>query len=169
MTKKLLALLLAAAIPFSLAACSGSSSSTSSSSQAAPASSAPASSAAPADSASEAADASAYEVTEPITIQFWHSLANETKAAAMAKIAEDFNASQDMVTVEASYMGSYAAIEEQFMAAQMAKTGLPGLCVINYPQIPVYAINGVAESLDPYIQASGFDVEDIVDGFISPL
>lgn len=164
MTKRILALLFAVLMVCSLTACTGGSSG-------APTAQGDPLPAASGDvqSSNAAPDASQYEVTQPITIQFWHSLANETKAAAMAQIAEDFNRSQDLITVETGYMGSYSAIEEQFMAAMTAKSGVPALCVINYPKVPNYATNGVAEPLGPYMEAFGFETDDFVEGFMEPL
>ena len=59
------------------------------------ASSAPASSAA----ASEAADPSKYEVTEPITITWWHALETQYDEL-VTDIVDRFNKSQDLITVE---------------------------------------------------------------------
>ena len=94
--KKVLALALALCMVFSLCACSGSTGSTA----------APAAPEAPAAEApAEAAPASMYEVTEPITIIWWHALEDQY-SALVSEVVDGFNASQDLVTVEAQYIGA---------------------------------------------------------------
>ena len=83
------------------------------------ASSAPASSAA----ASEAADPSKYEVTEPITITWWHALESQYDDL-VADVVKKFNETQNLITVEAQYIGSYKDINEALVAAHAAGTGL---------------------------------------------
>ena len=53
-----------------------------------------------------AVDASMYEVTEPITIQWWHSLEAQY-SDVVDQVVNDFNSSQDLITVEPVYVGSY--------------------------------------------------------------
>ena len=64
-------------------------------------------------------DPSAYEVTEPITIQWWHALEDQY-SQTVAEIVEGFNSSQDLITVEATYVGSYAQTNEALVAANAA-------------------------------------------------
>lgn len=96
--KKFLALALVLCMVFALCACGGSTGSTA----------APAESAAPAEESAEPApaDASMYEVTEPITIIWWHALEDQY-SELVNEVVDGFNASQDLVTVEAQYIGAY--------------------------------------------------------------
>ena len=124
-----------------LTACSGGGSTGKASTAA---SSAPASSAA----ASEAADPSKYEVTEPITITWWHSLETQYDEL-VTDIVDRFNKSQDLITVEAQYIGTYTEANEAMAAANAAGTGLPALTVSSTKYITAYGESGALENLDP--------------------
>ena len=67
-------------------------------------------------SAAPAVDASMYEVTEPITIQWWHSIEDQN-AQTVEDVVSAFNSSQDLITVEAVYVGSYGQVNEALVAA----------------------------------------------------
>ena len=155
--KKVLALALALCMVFSLCACSGSTGSTA----------APAAPEAPAAEApAEAAPASMYEVTEPITIVWWHALEDQY-SALVSEVVDGFNASQDLVTVEAQYIGAYKDVNEALVAAHAAGTGLPAVCVANTDYVASYGAGGVFENLDPYIAATGYDVDDFSTGLLT--
>ena len=126
-----------------------------------------ASSAAPASSAaaSEAADASKYEVTEPITITWWHALETQYDEL-VSDIVDRFNQSQDLITVEAQYIGSYAEVNEAVAAANAAGTGLPALTVSSTKYITAYGESGALENLDPYVEATGYDINDFSAGLL---
>ena len=83
-------------------------------------------------SAAPAVDASMYEVTEPITIQWWHSIEDQN-AQTVEDVVSAFNSSQDLITVEAVYVGSYGQVNEALVAAHAAGTGLPAVTVANTP------------------------------------
>lgn len=110
-------------------------------------------------------DPSKYEVTEKIEIEWWHAL-EEQYTDTVNKVVEGFNSSQDMVTVKPVYVGNYAAVNEALVAAHAAGTGLPGVSVANTPFVAEYAAGGLTEDLTPYIQATGFDIEDFGEGLI---
>lgn len=159
--KRSIALLAALALMLSMAAC-------------APKDPAPSSSggSTPSGNSSQAdpsGGASAYEVTEPVKIEFWHNNALEEKVKMINDCVNAFNASQELVEVEAVYIGDYDAIDEQLIAAQAAGSGVPALVAINFPRVITYATNGIVEPLDPYFEAFDFDVSEFVEGFISPL
>ena len=125
------------------------------------ASSAPASSAA----ASEAADPSKYEVTEPITITWWHALESQYDEL-VADVVDKFNKSQNLITVEAQYIGAYKDINEALVAAHAAGTGLPAVAVANTDYVASYGDSGLYENLDPYIAATNYDVDDFSAGLL---
>ena len=141
-----------------LTACSGGGSTGKASTAA---SSAPASSAA----ASEAADPSKYEVTEPITITWWHALETQYDEL-VTDIVDRFNKSQDLITVEPQYIGTYAEVNEAVAAANAAGTGLPALTVSSTKYITAYGESGALENLDPYVAASGYDINDFSAGLL---
>lgn len=139
-----------------LTACSGSTGGNTSSSTATASSAA---------AASEAVDASMYEVTEPITITWWHALETQYDDL-VADVIEKFNASQSLITVEAQYMGAYKDINEALVAAHAAGTGLPAIAVANTDYVASYGSSGLFENLDPYIAATGYDVDDFSAGLL---
>ena len=146
--KKFLALLLALTMLLSLAACGGGSTGGK-----------------PVETQGVVVDPSEYEVTEPITITWWHALEDQY-SELVAEVVDGFNNSQDLITVEAQYIGSYKEVNEKLVAANAAKTGLPGVVVANTDYVAQYGESGVFEVLDPYIAATGYDVEDFSAGLL---
>lgn len=122
-----------------------------------------------AEAATEAAaevDASMYEVTEPITIQWWHALEDQY-SQTVNDVVEGFNSSQDLVTVEPVYVGSYSELNEALVAAHAAGTGLPAITACNTPYIAEYGAGGLCEDLKPYAAATGYDLSDFGAGMIA--
>lgn len=119
------------------------------------------------DKETEAApkDPSFYEVKEPIEIVWWHALETQYDEL-VAQIVNDFNASQDKITVKAEYQGSYTEIHEKLALANKDGTGLPALTVANTPYVADYGAAGLCEDLTPYIAATGFDIDDFGAGLI---
>ncbi len=117
------------------------------------------------ETSGSAGEGSPYEVTEPITIEYWYNSAvNED---FYNKLAEDFNSSQEYITVVPVCGGDYNSISEKLTAAQAAGTGLPGLCLMSVDRIAVYMDSGVCEPLDPYCEAYGVDTSDFIDAFMN--
>ena len=161
--KKFIAILLALVMTLSLVACSGGSTGSAAAPTQGPANT-PAE--APAAGSDEpAAPAVSYEVTEPIEIVWWHALEDQY-SELVAEVVDGFNASQDLITVKAEYIGSYKDINEKLVAANAAGTGLPAVCVANTDYVASYGESGVFEVLDPYIAASGYDVNDFSAGLL---
>lgn len=114
-------------------------------------------------------DTSKYEVTEPVTFQFWHAFGAADRQQMLQDIADAFHETHPLITVEPYFAGSYGDIDLALIAAQTAGTGYPGLAAINYPLVINYGESGVSEPLDEYAAASGTDLSDFVDGLLSPL
>ena len=152
--KKLLAILLAMSMVFALAACGGDTG-------------APAPAESPAEEPADAApaDPDMYAVTEPIEIVWWHALEDQY-SNLINEVVEDFNNSQDLITVKAQYIGAYKDVNEALVSAHAAGTGLPALCVANTDYVASYGAGGVFENLDPYIAATGYDVDDFSTGLL---
>ena len=157
--KKFIAILLALVMTLSLVACSGGSTGSAAAPTQGPANTPAAGSDEP------AAPAVSYEVTEPIEIVWWHALEDQY-SELVAEVVDGFNASQDLITVKAEYIGSYKDINEKLVAANAAGTGLPAVCVANTDYVASYGESGVFEVLDPYIAASGYDVNDFSAGLL---
>lgn len=118
-----------------------------------------------AESGAPAADPASFEVTEPITIQWWHALEDQY-SETVQEVVDDFNSSQDLITVEPVYVGSYAEVNEALVAAHAAGTGLPALTVANTPYVAEYGAGGLTEDLTPYIEATGFEIDDFGKGLV---
>lgn len=110
-----------------------------------------------------AQDADKYAVKAPIKIQFWHALEAQYKPL-IDKVIADFEKQNPLIKVEAIYQGSYADLNEKLIAAQAAGTTLPALTVANTPYVAQYGAAGLCEVLDPYIKATGFDINDFGEG-----
>lgn len=112
------------------------------------------------------ADDISYDVTEPIEIVWWHALETQYDEL-VAKVVDDFNSSNPYgITVKAEYIGNYATINETLVAANAAKTGLPAVVVANTDYVAQYGASGLFENLDPYIAATGYDVDDFSTGLL---
>ena len=142
-----------------LAGCSGSTGGSAASSEAA--SSEAASSAA----SEEVPAADEYEVTAPITIKWWHAMEDQY-SGLVDEVVKGFNESQDLITVEAEYMGAYKDVNEALVAANAAGSGLPAVVVANTDYVAAYGESGLYEDLTPYIAATGYDVDDFADGLL---
>lgn len=151
--RKLLAVILALSMVFALCACSGGSTGAAAQPQA------------PAE-AEEVHEAGFYDVTEPITITWWHALEDQY-SGLVQEVVDGFNNSQDLITVEAKYMGAYKDINEALVASHAAGTDLPAVCVANTDYVASYGDGGVFENLDPYIVATGYDVDDFSSGLLA--
>jgi multiple sugar transport system substrate-binding protein len=112
------------------------------------------------------ADAARYAVSEPITIEWWHALENQY-AGTVEKVVKGFNESQNLVTVEARYIGSYGQLNEALVAAHAAGTGLPAISAANTPYVAEYGAGGLTEDLNPYIKATNFDIGDFGEGLVA--
>lgn len=122
-------------------------------------------SSAAAPASSEAVDPSKYEVTEPITITWWHALESQYDEL-VADVVKKFNATQKLITVEAQYIGSYKDINEALVAAHAAGTGLPAVAVANTDYVASYGDSGLYEDLNPYIAGTDYDVDDFSAGLL---
>lgn len=118
-----------------------------------------------ASAAPETVDPSKYEVTEPITITWWHALESQYDEL-VADVVKKFNATQSLITVEAQYIGSYKDINEALVAAHAAGTGLPAVAVANTDYVASYGDSGLYENLDSYIAGTGYDVDDFSAGLL---
>lgn len=106
-----------------------------------------------------------YEVTEPITIEWWHAL-EQQYWPLVDEIVGGFNTSNDLITVEAKYIGNYATVNENLVAAHAANSGLPAITVSNTPYVAEYGKGGLTEDLTPYINATGYDIDDFGEGML---
>ena len=112
-------------------------------------------------------EVSKYAVTEPVTIEYWHSSAEGTpEYDYYVALCEKFNNSQDMVTVVPVYSGDYNGIMTNLGAAIQAGEGVPGVCQINVENLFNAMDIGLMEPLQDYCAANDVDTGDFIDAFI---
>ena len=110
--------------------------------------------------------ATEYDVTEPITIEWWHAHEDQF-TPYIDYMVNRFNEENGMgITVVPVYKGSYTDINTEFIAADAAGT-LPAIVCCNTSYPAGYGAAGLCEVLDPYIDAFEYDVEDFGEGLIA--
>lgn len=112
-----------------------------------------------------AAANSKYDVTEPITITWWHAHEDQLHQY-LNYMVDQFHASQSFVKVEPVYIGSYTEIKTQLIAA-VAAGDVPALATANTSDPAAYGEAGICEILDPYIAAYNYDIADFGEGLIA--
>ncbi len=103
--------------------------------------------------------------SQPIEIVFWHSLGGEANGAAIDRIIDGFNASQDKVIVESQFQGTY----------DDAITKLRSSSPSDYPDImQLYDVgtrwmidSGLSHTMQDYIDADSYDVSDYEENILA--
>ena len=104
-----------------------------------------------------------YAVTEPITIEWWHS--NEDQYTEDIKmLVEKFHAEYPLITVVPMYIGSGGTLADQLIAAHQADA-VPAVSQCNVGYLANYAESGVTTNLEPYFEAYGINKDDFVKGY----
>lgn len=111
------------------------------------------------------AQTSRYDVTQPITITWWHAHEDQWHEH-LNYMVEEFHKQNPLITVEPVYIGAYVDINTQLIAA-IASGDVPALCTANTSYPPSYGAAGICEILDPYIKAYNFDIKDFGEGLIA--
>lgn len=106
-----------------------------------------------------------YDVTEPITIQFWHTH-EEQFESKLDYIFDKFHEEYPMITVEPIYIGSYGDMNERLISA-VAAGEVPAICTSNTSYPAEYGPSGICEILDPYIEAYDYDLMDFGEGLVA--
>jgi sn-glycerol 3-phosphate transport system substrate-binding protein len=135
---------------------------------AAPATEKPAEPAAPAETAAPVEPTQAEApgaVTEPIELEFWTMLGGDLGERVKEMIA-DYNASQDLVTINEVNMGDYEPLLEKQLAAVVAGN-LPPVTLIDYKTVPFFAREGILEPIANW--ASEEDMNDFMPELLSDL
>lgn len=115
-----------------------------------------------------ATDGLVTSLDEPVEIEFWHAMSGGHEKA-LEKITNDFNESQEMITVKLVNQGSYGDLSTKNMAAAKAKN-LPVLTQAYEDWITEYLENDLVADLTPYVTHPevGFsddELNDIVEVF----
>ena len=112
-----------------------------------------------------ASASSQYDVTEPITIEWWHSHEDQY-ASYIQHVLEQFHAQNPLITVVRVFMGSYSELNTHLIAS-LAAGDVPAIANTQSPYVAGYGAAGVAEILDPYIKAYNFDIADFGEGLVA--
>ena len=104
-----------------------------------------------------------YAVTEPITIEWWHS--NEDQYTEDINVlCEKFHEQYPLITVIPRYIGSGTVLAENLIAAHAADS-VPAVSQVNVGYLAEYFDSGVCTDLEPYLEAYGVDTNDFVKGY----
>ena len=110
--------------------------------------------------------ATEYDVTEPITITWWHAHEDQYNDY-INYMVDRFNSENGMgITVVPQYIGNYATIHQEFISANSGDS-VPAVVSTNSSYPASYGKDGLCEVLDPYIDAFDYDVEDFGEGLIA--
>lgn len=151
--KKWLSMLLALGMMFSLTACGAADSSSS-------------------NAESQTADPASVEVelSEPITITFWHGIVQENMQQTLNEIIDDFNngiGAEMGITVESYAKGEMSDLENAVTAAIKAGN-MPNVTMTEAASVADWLQAGCVVDLTPYIENEnyGLDLEDYYDIYI---
>ncbi len=104
------------------------------------------------------------DITE---ITFWYSWTDLIQENNIA-LTNEFNETvgkEKGIHVTAEYQGTYDDLHQKLQAAYVAGT-TPEITVMEIASIKTFAMNGVLEPLDSYIQESGVDMSDFQEGLM---
>lgn len=104
--------------------------------------------------------AEAVTVTEPIEIEFWHTLSGES-ASALDEMIKDFNDTNEYgITVNGTYQGGYYDVLSKVTASYGTDTA-PALCVLGAGGIEEIAEQGAVADFSAYVERDNYDLENI--------
>lgn len=106
--------------------------------------------------------ANKFDVTEPITITWWHSHEGQWYPHLEHMVAQ-FEAANPLIKIEPTFIGTYPEMNTRFIAA-MASGDVPAIISVKTDYLPNYGAAEMCEVLDPYILADKFDVLDFGEG-----
>ncbi len=107
-------------------------------------------------------------IDAPVEIEFWHAMSGGHEEA-LTKITNDFNESQENITVKLVNQGSYDDLSQKIMAAAKAKN-LPAMSQAYEDWITEYLNNDLVADLTPYVNDAKYgmpedELNDIVEIF----
>jgi sn-glycerol 3-phosphate transport system substrate-binding protein len=114
--------------------------------------------------------------TGPVTISVWHAMtaANED---TLKRLTDEFNASQDRITVSLLFQGTYDDNLNKVLAS-LGSGGLPAIAQLDETSTQMMADSGAVVPVQDFIDAEGYDLSDFlpqvldfyrVDGRLVPM
>ncbi|MDP4153018.1 MAG: extracellular solute-binding protein [Bacillota bacterium] len=104
------------------------------------------------------------EITQPITISFWHTHSDQGLTALNNAIAA-YKQKFPNVTIDPVFQGTYSELSQKLTAAQVAST-LPAMTVLESALIPQYADSDFMQDLNGYAKADKVDLADFAEGML---
>lgn len=102
----------------------------------------------------------AVKVTEPITIEFWHTLSGDS-ASMIDELISTFNETNEYgITVKGTYQGGYYDVLSKVTASYGTDTA-PAICVLGAGGIEEVADAGALTDFSAYVERDNFDLENI--------
>lgn len=146
--KRILAILLAALLVLSTAACSNNGQD-------------------PVEDNTKKEEPSSGSDNKPVELTFWYSWTDKIQENNI-NLTEKFNntiGKEKGIHVTAEYQGSYNDLHQKLQAAYVSGT-TPDVTVMEIASIKTFAENGVLEPLSPYIKRDGINMEDFYEGLL---
>ncbi len=172
--KKLLSMILTAAIAASMTACSGAAAGTATTIK--PNEATTKENSATSDDSSKSTSTegnsdTAHEASttgnETVKIEYWYSWTDKIQENNI-NLTEKFNETvgkQKGIQVTAEYQGSYDDLHQKLQAAHVAGV-TPAVTVMEIASVKTFAVNGVIRPLDDYIERSGVNMKDFFPGLM---
>ena len=108
------------------------------------------------------AEAGKYDVTEPITIEFWHALSNDE---LLNQLIDKFEEENPLITVNPICQGNWEDINTKLSAAIAGgDQNLPAVITLNPSYVGTFTEGGMVEKLDAYVAADQFAVGEFSKG-----
>ena len=102
------------------------------------------------------------EITEPVTISFWHGMSG-VQQDILTQLTEEFMADNPNIKVELMNQGAYSDLQQKLTAAQASPSDLPTLTQA-YPGWIYSAVqDGLLQELDSYISNETIGMTDYED------
>jgi sn-glycerol 3-phosphate transport system substrate-binding protein len=96
----------------------------------------------------------------PVTISFWHVATGGPKDT-LTRLTDQFNTSQDRITVSLVFQGTYDDNMNKILAS-LGSGDLPALAQLDDPKTQLIADSGAAVPVQDFIDAEGYDLSDFL-------
>jgi sn-glycerol 3-phosphate transport system substrate-binding protein len=96
----------------------------------------------------------------PVTISFWH-VATGAVQDTLTRLTDQFNASQDRITVSLVFQGKYDDNMNKILAS-LGSSDLPALAQLDDPKTQLMADSGAVAPVQDFIDAEGYDLSDFL-------
>ena len=110
--------------------------------------------------------AQSHEVTEPVSIEFWHALSN---ADLLNALIDEFEEQNPLITVDPIYQGDWTDINAKLSAAIAGGDGsqLPAVITLNPSYLGTFADGGMIASLEEHIADDQFALDEFSTGLVN--